>query len=55
MTKFFDDLLGILRNSNYSFNALCTTETLTIQSLRMIQSCMSQTLMLFQKKENKEA
>ena len=55
MTKFFDDLLGILRNSNYSFNALCTTETLTIQSLRMIQSCMSQTLMLFQNKENKEA
>ena len=55
MTKFFDYLLGILRNSSYSFNALCTTETLTIQSLRMIQSCMSQTLMLFQNKENKEA
>ena len=55
MTKFFDDLLGILRNSNYSFNALCTIETLTIQSLRMIHSCMSQTLMLFQNKENKEA
>ena len=55
MKNFFDDLLGILRNSNYSFNALCTTETLTIQSLRMIQSCMSQTLMLFQNKENKEA
>ena len=32
LSKNFDNLLGILRDNNYSFNVLCITETWCIDS-----------------------
>ena len=48
LSKNFDNLLDILRDSNYSFNVLCITETWCMDST---QTCISQTLTLFHKKE----
>ena len=57
LLKHFDNLLDILRDSNYSFNILCITETWCTDSTlkRIIQICISHTLTLFHKKKNKQA
>ena len=52
LSKNFDNLLDILRNSNNNFNVLCITELgARIHHLRVIKIYISQTLMLLCKKE----
>ena len=52
LSKNVDNLLDILRDSNYSFNILCITETWwTDSTLKSNSNCIYRNLTLFHKKE----